>query len=199
MRRMRKLLLSIGLVCTTLIAVAACGGNGAATTHSAATTAPPAAAASPQAAAAASPQAAAVALYRCESRLQAWDGSSAIDLTGTWAGDDSGVYYLRQLGDQVWWLGMSGLGGPLVDRGTDWTNVYRGTLAGWHGDGNLRRRARGRDPGQGAGRDEANKDIGWRDQARPCGSRPRLPGSAAVCSRHARSADDGSNRTSNEA
>lgn len=131
MRRMRKPFLSIGLVCTTLIAVAACGGNGAAATHSAATTAPPAAAAaSSQAAAAASPQAAAAALYRCESRVQAWDGSSAIDLTGTWAGDDNGVYYLRQLGDQVWWLGMSGLGGPLVDRGTDWTNVYRGTLAG---------------------------------------------------------------------
>ena len=25
---------------------------------------------------------------------------------------------------------MSGLGGPLVHRGADWTNVYRGTLAG---------------------------------------------------------------------
>jgi predicted small lipoprotein YifL len=123
MRRTRKLFLSIGLVCTTLIAVAACGANGPAATHSTATTAPPAAAA-------ASPQAAAAALYRCESRPLAWDGSSAIDLTGTWAGDDSGVYYLRQLGDQVWWLGMSGLGGPLVDRGTDWTNVYHGTLKG---------------------------------------------------------------------
>ncbi len=121
MRRMRKLSLTIGLVCTTLIAVAACG-NGAAATHSAATTAPPAATTAPPAAAA--------ALYRCESRVLAWDGSSAIDLTGTWNGDDDGVYYLRQLGDQVWWLGMSGLGGPLVDRGNDWTNVYHGTLKG---------------------------------------------------------------------
>jgi len=25
---------------------------------------------------------------------------------------------------------MSGLGGPLVDRGKDWTNVYHGTLKG---------------------------------------------------------------------
>ena len=122
MRRMRKPLLSIGLVCTTLMGLAACGGNGAEATHSAATTAPSAATTKPSAAAA--------ALYRCESRLLAWDGSSAIDLTGAWAGDDSGVYYLRQLGDQLWWLGMSGLGGPLVDRGTDFTNVYRGTLAG---------------------------------------------------------------------
>lgn len=71
-----------------------------------------------------------IALYSCESRTVAWDGSSAIDLTGTWAGDDEGVYYLRQVDDQVWWLGMSGLGGPLLNRGADWTNVYLGTLSG---------------------------------------------------------------------
>jgi len=70
------------------------------------------------------------ARYLCANQLLAWDGSSAIDLTGTWAGDDAGVYYLRQVGDQVWWLGMSGIGGPLVARGTDWTNVYHGTLKG---------------------------------------------------------------------
>jgi hypothetical protein len=70
-----------------------------------------------------------VAVYQCESRPVTWDGSSAVDLTGTWAGDDQGVYYLRQVGNQVWWLGMSGLGGPLVNRGTDWTNVYLGTLS----------------------------------------------------------------------
>jgi hypothetical protein len=85
---------------------------------------------SPAVTAAASSQATAVALYGCPSRLVAWDGSSAIDLTGTWAGDDGGVYSLRQLGDQVWWLGMSGIGGPLVDRGHDFTNVYHGTLSG---------------------------------------------------------------------
>lgn len=71
-----------------------------------------------------------IALYRCDSRTVTWDGTSAIDLSGTWKGDDDGVYYLRQIGDQVWWLGMSGLGRPLVSRGTDWTNVYRGTLSG---------------------------------------------------------------------
>ncbi|MBI2782452.1 MAG: hypothetical protein HYX55_11780 [Chloroflexi bacterium] len=72
----------------------------------------------------------ATAVYACGSRTLTWDGKSAIDLTGTWTVDDDGVYYLRQLGDQVWWLGMSGLGRPLVDRGSDWTNVYRGTLSG---------------------------------------------------------------------
>jgi hypothetical protein len=88
------------------------------------------AAAGPTAGAAATPKATAAALYRCESRTVTWDGTSAIDLTGTWAGDDQGVYYLRQVGDQVWWLGMSGLGQPIADRGTDWTNVYLGTLKG---------------------------------------------------------------------
>lgn len=76
------------------------------------------------------PTSAPIALYRCEFRALAWDGTSAIDLTGTWSVDDDGVYYLRQLGDQVWWLGMSGLGRPFELRGADWTNVYRGTLSG---------------------------------------------------------------------
>jgi hypothetical protein len=72
----------------------------------------------------------AAALFTCASRTLAWDGKSPIDLTGTWNGNDEGVYYLRQIGDQVWWLGMSGLGRPFADRGSDWTNVYRGTLKG---------------------------------------------------------------------
>jgi hypothetical protein len=85
----------------------------------------------PAAAEAGSPiAAAAVVPYRCEGRDVTWDGTSAIDLTGTWAGDDAGVYYLRQIGDQVWWLGTSGLGGPFANRGDDFTNVYRGTLSG---------------------------------------------------------------------
>jgi hypothetical protein len=86
--------------------------------------------AAPTATTAPSPTAAPIAMYTCDSRTVTWDGSSAIDLTGTWAGNDAGIYYLRQLGDQVWWLGMSGRGEPLVKRGTDWTNVYRGTLSG---------------------------------------------------------------------
>jgi hypothetical protein len=76
------------------------------------------------------PTTAPIALFTCPSRTLTWDGSSAIDLTGTWSVDDDGVYYLRQLGDQVWWLGMSGLRRPLVSRGSDWTNVYLGTLSG---------------------------------------------------------------------
>jgi len=71
-----------------------------------------------------------IALFTCPSRTLAWDGKATIDLTGTWAGDDEGVYYLRQLGDQVWWMGMSGIGQPLVSRGAAWSNVYLGTLVG---------------------------------------------------------------------
>jgi hypothetical protein len=117
------LVATAAVLMTVLILGSLGGGSGVAPAPSqtpSATTAPPAATTKPSAA----------ALYRCERRLLAWDGSSAIDLTGTWAADDDGVYYVRQLGDEVWWLGMSGLGRPLVDRGTEWTNVYRGTLKG---------------------------------------------------------------------
>jgi hypothetical protein len=51
-----------------------------------------------------------------------------IDLTGPWAGDDFGVYYLRQLGDVVWWNGMSDRDGPPNELGRAWNNVGRGEL-----------------------------------------------------------------------
>jgi hypothetical protein len=43
-------------------------------------------------------------------------------LTGVWSSDDSGTYYLRQVGNTVWWLGLS------VDEGRTFANVFRGTL-----------------------------------------------------------------------
>jgi hypothetical protein len=46
----------------------------------------------------------------------------AADLTGVWAADDVGTYYVRQLGSAVWWLGLS------VDQGGVFTNVFHGTL-----------------------------------------------------------------------
>jgi hypothetical protein len=30
------------------------------------------------------------------------------DVTGVWLGNDGGTYYLRQIGDVVWWVGLSG-------------------------------------------------------------------------------------------
>lgn len=46
------------------------------------------------------------------------------DLNGIWKADDGGTYYVRQIGDDVWWLGMSG------DNGRSWTNVYKGKKIG---------------------------------------------------------------------
>jgi len=43
-------------------------------------------------------------------------------LTGVWSGDDAGTYYVRQIGNTVWWLGVS------VDEGRTFANVFRGTL-----------------------------------------------------------------------
>ncbi len=43
-------------------------------------------------------------------------------LTGAWSSDDSGTYYLRQIGNTVWWLGLS------VDAGRSFANVFHGTL-----------------------------------------------------------------------
>jgi hypothetical protein len=71
-----------------------------------------------------------VVLFTCPSRSLSWDGKSAVDLNGAWSGDDDGVYYIRQTGNVIWWMGMSGLGEPLVRRGHDWTNVYLGELSG---------------------------------------------------------------------
>jgi hypothetical protein len=52
------------------------------------------------------------------------------DLTGAWAGDDGGIYYLRQLGSVVWWNGMSGRDRSPLDLGRDWNNVARGVING---------------------------------------------------------------------
>jgi len=71
-----------------------------------------------------------VVLFACPSRSLSWDGESAVDLNGAWSADDLGVYYIRQIGDVIWWLGMSGLGEPLALRGHEWTNVYLGQLSG---------------------------------------------------------------------
>jgi hypothetical protein len=52
------------------------------------------------------------------------------DLTGAWAGEDGGIYYLRQLGSVVWWNGMAGRDRSPSDLGRDWNNVARGVING---------------------------------------------------------------------
>ncbi|MEH2416311.1 hypothetical protein [Nostoc sp.] len=46
------------------------------------------------------------------------------DFNGIWRSDDGGTYYVRQIGNEIWWLGMS------ADDGRTWTNVYKGTRIG---------------------------------------------------------------------
>jgi len=53
---------------------------------------------------------------------------NAIDLTGAWAGDDDGVYYVRQLDKVVWWNGMSDRESPPEALGRVWNNVGRGEI-----------------------------------------------------------------------
>lgn len=48
----------------------------------------------------------------------------ADDLTGVWRCNDGGRYYLRQLGDEVWWYGEASPHSP------GWTNVANGRLHG---------------------------------------------------------------------
>jgi hypothetical protein len=53
------------------------------------------------------------------------------ELTGAWAGNDSGVYYIRHVGECVWWFGteVRGMGlGPTKQRG--FANVAGGRIVG---------------------------------------------------------------------
>jgi hypothetical protein len=48
---------------------------------------------------------------------------SSQTLSGAWHGvGDSGTYYIRQLGNDIWWLGLS------RDQGRTFANVFKGTL-----------------------------------------------------------------------
>jgi hypothetical protein len=48
--------------------------------------------------------------------------ASSQTLSGAWHGTpDNGTYYIRQLGDDIWWLGLS------RDQGRTFANVFRGT------------------------------------------------------------------------
>ena len=53
------------------------------------------------------------------------------NLTGTYSGDDGGVYYVQQSDATVWWAGLSSDSGLNPDavwhRGLGFTNVFRGT------------------------------------------------------------------------
>jgi hypothetical protein len=65
----------------------------------------------------------------CEPAPIAFDPTD-FDLTGAWAGDDGGIYYLRQVESVVWWNGMSGRERSPLELGRDWNNVARGVITG---------------------------------------------------------------------
>ena len=51
-------------------------------------------------------------------------GATATSLTGVWNCDDGGKYYLRQLGNTLWWYGERDPNTP------NWSNVAKGTVSG---------------------------------------------------------------------
>ena len=57
-----------------------------------------------------------------------FDPAATIDLTGAWAGNDGGIYYVRQLDGVMWWNGMSERNKPAESLGRDWNNVGRGEI-----------------------------------------------------------------------
>ena len=50
--------------------------------------------------------------------------SAQVDLTGVWTAHDGSTYYVRHIGNQVYWRGVS------KDQGRSWTHNFQGTLSG---------------------------------------------------------------------
>jgi hypothetical protein len=51
-------------------------------------------------------------------------GREIINLTGVWSCNDGGVYYIRQIGDHIWWFGEEPAANPR------WANAACGTIRG---------------------------------------------------------------------
>ena len=47
-----------------------------------------------------------------------------VNLTGQWRANDNGFYYIRQVGNEIWWYGESSNGG------SSWSNVFHGYING---------------------------------------------------------------------
>ena len=80
------------VVLLAMVAIAGCGGDAASPTppdESAVTTSSPGAAVTD------------LSAIGCATE----DPTGVGDLTGAWQGNDSGVYYIRHVGDCVWWFG----------------------------------------------------------------------------------------------
>lgn len=49
--------------------------------------------------------------------------AQADELSGRWRGNDGGIYYIRQVGNDIFWFGES-------SDEVSWTNVYHGYISG---------------------------------------------------------------------
>lgn len=58
-------------------------------------------------------------------QLLAPDGTP-VDLSGTWSGNDGGLYYLKQIGSCVWWSGVSDFDGQYP--GESWIMTFKGQV-----------------------------------------------------------------------
>jgi hypothetical protein len=118
----RSRLLSIGLGCAALVGLVGCGGQSATGTQTAS-----------QAAAVTSAVPSAIPIHEagavCTLTPAKFDPKAKIDLNGAWAGDDGGIYYVRQRDNVIWWNGMSSRNYPAEVLGRDWNNVGRGEIS----------------------------------------------------------------------
>jgi hypothetical protein len=69
--------------------------------------------------------------------------SNSVHLTGRWLCDDGGSYFVRQIGNEIWWHGLS------RDGGATWSNVFHGRLDGRHVNGRWADVPQGRIQGSG--------------------------------------------------
>ena len=121
----------IAMLACAVLALAACGtsapssGSVASSSPRAQASSVAAASASPTSAKSPSPTPAVAA--RCDKVAKPFNAGK-VDLSGPWAGDDNGIYYLRQVGSILWWNGMSGRAGTPALFGRDWNNVARGEI-----------------------------------------------------------------------
>src|SRR5262249_32968935 len=68
-------------------------------------------------------------------------------LTGTWVANDGGMYFLRQIGDTLWWLGLSG---GRLHPGLQFCNVFHASVTTSEGTGEWSDVPRGATSGRGS-------------------------------------------------
>ncbi len=50
--------------------------------------------------------------------------AEAVNLSGRWRASDGGTYYLKQIGNELWWFGES------PNQGATWSNIFHGQIQG---------------------------------------------------------------------